>query len=183
MTIVLSGKTALASLVLFLATIFSSQLAVAELPAPPPLLRTTGESFTIKNYSEKILLLNIWASWCGPCRVEMPDLDELQKHFTDEPFSVIGVAADEMKGVENYLKAVPVAYPNYVGDPDQVFGWSQKLGNYGLGVPFTALVDKTGTVRWTKMGGRITIDEVAPLITRLLEEPPIDENSNTEKPK
>ena len=107
----------------------------------------------MEDYSEQILLVNVWASWCGPCRVEMPDLDELQEHFADEPFTVLGVAADNIAGVKDYLKAVPVAYPNYAGDPDQVFGWSQKLGNHHLGVPFTALVDTTGAIRWTKMGG------------------------------
>ena len=131
----------------------------------------------MEDYSEQILLVNVWASWCGPCRVEMPDLDELQEHFADEPFTVLGVAADNIAGVKDYLKAVPVAYPNYAGDPDQVFGWSQKLGNHHLGVPFTALVDTTGAIRWTKMGGGITIDEVAPKIKQLLEELSMDENT------
>ena len=131
----------------------------------------------MEDYSEQILLVNVWASWCGPCRVEMPDLDELQEHFADEPFTVLGVAADNIAGVKDYLEAVPVAYPNYAGDPDQVFGWSQKLGNHHLGVPFTALVDTTGAIRWTKMGGGITIDEVAPKIKQLLEELSMDENT------
>ena len=158
-------------------------LTAAELPSSPELISTSGEAFAMEDYADQILLVNVWASWCGPCRHEMPDLDELQVHFTDEPFTVLGVAADEMEGVKEYLKSIPVSYPNYAGDPDKVFAWSQKLGNYQLGVPFSALIDTTGTIRWTKMGGRITKDEVAPIISELLKELSEDDNTSNREPK
>lgn len=168
-------------LLIFLAA--TASVSVAEIPAPPSLISPAGEALAMDAYSDQILLVNIWASWCGPCRLEMPDLDELQAHFADEQFTVIGVAADEIEGVKEYLKAVPVAYPNYAGDPDQVFAWSEKLGNHQLGVPSTALVDATGSIRWTKMGGRISVDEVAPMINQLLEELSVGDNTTQGEPK
>ena len=173
----------MALLLLFSVVIAASSVAEAEIPTPPSLISTAGEAFALEAYSDQILLVNIWASWCGPCRLEMPDLDELQAHFADEPFTVLGVAADEIEGVKEYLKTVSIAYPNYAGNPDQVFAWSEKLGNHQLGVPFTALIDITGTIRWTKMGGRISVDEVAPIIKQLLEEVSPYDNAIQEKPK
>ena len=168
---------------LFLVLGIHKPASSAAFPAPPVLISPKGERFEMDTYAGQILLVNVWASWCGPCRHEMPDLDELQTHFADEPFTVLGVAADEMEGVKAYLKSIPVAYPNYAGDPDLVFAWSQKLGNYQLGVPYSALVDTTGTIRWTKMGGRITKDEVAPIISELLNELSEDDNTSNREPK
>lgn len=179
-----SSNSAISNFVwLFYGVMVSASVALAEVPAPPSLISTGGEVFAIEDYSGQILLVNVWASWCGPCRVEMPDLDELQEFFSDEPFTVLGVAADNIEGVKAYLTSVPVSYPNYAGNPDQVFGWSQKLGNHHLGVPFTALIDTSGTIRWTKMGGRITIDEVAPMIKQLLEELSAKEDATQVEPE
>lgn len=142
----------------------------AETLKAPALTNTNGQPFAAEAYADQPLLINFWATWCAPCRIEMPDLDELQSHYDTERFTVLGIAADEMSAVTEYLQAVPVNYPIYVGDTDQVFAWSAQLGNRALGIPFSALIDHSGSVRWVKIGGRISVDEMVPLIDRLLEE-------------
>ena len=141
-----------------------------QLPAPPVMTSLAGETFSLASYEDRLVLLNFWATWCAPCRIEMPDLEELQHEFDENKFKVIGLAADEIDGVKEYLQTTPVSYPNYIGDPDEVFAWSERLGNRVVGVPFTALIDTTGTIRWTKMGGRISLEELAPIINQMLNE-------------
>ena len=147
-------------------------IAAAQIPAAPMLKSPAGEAFAFERYADRPLLVNFWATWCLPCRIEMPDLDELQSHFDAEQFTVLGIAADEADAVIDYLDTLPVSYPIYAGDPDQVFAWSEQLGNQVLGLPFSALIDRAGTIRWVKMGGRISVEEMQPLVEELLEENP-----------
>ncbi len=142
----------------------------AQLPYPPALNSPVGDRFALDRYSGRPLLVNFWATWCLPCRIEMPDLDELQSRFDAEQFTVLGIAADEAEAVVDYLETLPVSYPIYAGDPDQVFAWSEHLGNRALGLPFSALIDREGMVRWTKMGGRISVEEMQPLVEELIKE-------------
>jgi len=142
----------------------------SQLPEPPELVNSAGDVFSLETYSDRLVLLNFWATWCAPCRIEMPDLEELQSEYNEAEFKVIGVAADNANAVASFLQTIKVTYPNYTGDPDQIFAWSEKLGNKIVGVPFTAIIDSSGMVRWKKMGGRISVDEVGPLIKQLLNE-------------
>lgn len=149
-----------------------TSIATAQIPDPPALRSPDGVLFDLEKYADRPLLVNFWATWCLPCRIEMPDLDELQSHFDAEQFTVLGIATDEADAVIDYLETLPVSYPIYAGDPDQVFAWSEQLGNRVLGLPFSALIDRTGTVRWVKMGGRISVEEMQPLVEELLKENP-----------
>jgi len=140
------------------------------LPVPPELTNTAGDLFTFSKHTDSVLLINVWATWCAPCRIEMPDLEELQNEFNESDFKVIGIAADEATAVTAFLQTIKVTYPNYVGDPDLIFAWSEKLGNKIVGVPFTVIIDQSGAIRWKKMGGRISVSEVGPMIKQLLTE-------------
>lgn len=140
------------------------------LPTPPVLTSLNGETFAFENYSDQLILINVWATWCAPCRVEMPDLEELQEQYNPEQFQVIGVAADEVGAVAEYLQTIKVTYPNFIGNPEEVFAWSEKLGNRIVGVPYSAIIDSSGAVRWTKTGGRILVEELEPVINDLIKE-------------
>jgi peroxiredoxin len=100
----------------------------------------------------------------------MPDLDRLSAHYSSRRFTVLGVAADEPAEVQAFLTKLTVHYPIAVGDPDQVFAWSARLGNQSEGLPFSILLDKTGNIRWTKVGGRISVTELSTVIDKLLAE-------------
>lgn len=169
----MAGRTrgAFGPLLIFLAAMaMLPEPAAAEIPGAPPLVDVSGTAFTSTDYTDRVVLINFWATWCAPCRKEMPDLDELQSSFNPAQLTVLGIAADDAEAVRLYLEQIPVDYPIYIGDPDPVFAWSEALGNRVLGLPFSALLDHTGTVRWIKAGGRITVEEMTPLINQLLEE-------------
>jgi len=153
-----------------LLTLLAPWPALADLPPAPDLESRSGTPFDLADFDGQTLLINFWAAWCGPCRAEMPDLDELQKRYSAQPFQVIGVAADERDSVEQFLSVVPVDYPIYIGNPDRVFDWSGELGNRAFALPFSVLVDRAGNKRWQKLGGRISVADIAPVIDGLLAE-------------
>jgi len=161
------GKSERCTLIL-LATVLLSCRAAAEMPAAPALADLDGRPFAASDFDDRLLLINFWATWCLPCRIEMPDLDELQQHYDPGQLTVLGIAADEPEAVATYLEAVPVGYPVYIGDPDEVFAWSERLGNYVVGLPFSALLDASGTIRWIKAGGRISVEEARSMVDELL---------------
>ena len=130
-------------------------LAGNDLPAltikphlPPPLAfkGPDGSPLTLANFSGRGLALNLWATWCVPCRVEMPDLDKLQAAAGDKDFEVVAVAVDTARPerVPAFLNAIGVKsltrYTDFSGDMLEKL----RLSGDALGLPTTVLIDKEG---------------------------------------
>lgn len=124
----------------------------------------------LRNSSEwqgKTLLVNYWATWCVPCRKEMPVLMELHDKYADQDFVVIGIAADEPDKIAAFLETTPVSYPILYGESDAVFENSAGYGN-SIGVlPHSAFVDRNGVVRHSKVG-EVTFEQVEALLLDIL---------------
>ena len=93
-------------------------------------------------------MLNIWATWCAPCREEMPELQELHDHYADRGFRVVGVSVDDRGSVdviESFTEELGIGFPIY-HDPS----WEIVDSYFLLGLPGTFLVDSEGMVvrRW-----------------------------------
>ena len=142
-----------------LVVLAAAAVSVASAADHPALTLLEGEAASLDDYAGKSVLLNFWATWCGPCRKEMPELSHLAERLDPGKALVLGVAADEMAGVAAFIDEVPVAYPIAVGDPDQLFMWSAELGNFVQGLPFSVLLDETGEPVWIKMG-ELEFDEL-----------------------
>lgn len=112
-------------------------------PAPAfSLPSMDGGKMTLADYRGKVVLLNFWATWCPPCKEEMPSMQKLYEHFKDRDFVMLTVSIDDhSEDVAPFMKELGLTFP--VGfDPGAVVG-----GEYGLtGVPETFLIDKTGVV-------------------------------------
>ena len=93
-------------------------------------------------------MINFWASWCGPCRQEMPLLDEMYKKYKPMGFTMVGINVETEKAdAENWLEATPVSFP-ILFDPD-----NKVSSIYGVSaMPSTVLVDRQGRVRWQHRG-------------------------------
>ena len=104
---------------------------------------TTGETVESSAYNGKVLLVNFWATWCPPCREELPSLKSLQEKYGDEGFSVLGVSIDKggSKMVSRFVRKTQLNYPVVLGDSSLGKGF----GGF-FGVPASFLVDRSGMV-------------------------------------
>jgi len=112
---------------------------------------TTGRFVSPADFQGKVLLINFWATWCEPCREEMPMLAKLQQDRAASGLQVVGIAMDEMQNVREFLRAVAVDYPILVGGGD-VMQASYDYGNASGMLPYSVLVDRGGTIRWQYAG-------------------------------
>jgi thiol-disulfide isomerase/thioredoxin len=97
------------------------------------------------------VVVNFWASWCGPCVQEMPSLSQLQREYEKKGIQFVGLGVDSDKNVKAFLQKVPVDYPIYVigfGGADL----ARAFGNNAGALPFTVVIDAKGVVRSTKLG-------------------------------
>ncbi|MEO1159923.1 MAG: TlpA disulfide reductase family protein, partial [Pseudomonadota bacterium] len=101
-----------------------------------------GETIDMSNWKGRVALVNLWATWCGPCRAEMPHLAKLQKLYGSDQFEVVALSVD-LKGAEAssaFLKEIKA--DNLALYVDKTTKAMKKLGAYGL--PLTVLVDREG---------------------------------------
>jgi len=112
---------------------------------------TEGKSQSLGQWQHKLLIINFWATWCGPCKEEMPIFAKLQKKYSAKGLQIIGIAADSPLNVANFAKQLPVGYPLF---PDEMgaIEFSKRLGNrLGL-LPHTVIVIPSGKVVYARLG-------------------------------
>jgi thiol-disulfide isomerase/thioredoxin len=103
------------------------------------------------DYAGRPLLINVWASWCGPCLEEMPELDRYARAQGEEGVQVIGLALDTPENIHQFLTRVPVAYPILVDTPGPADA-SVWLGNRKGVLPYSVLVGADGRILKQKVG-------------------------------
>lgn len=124
-----------------------------------------GHSGKLSDYVGKIVVVNFWASWCPPCRKEIPALVQISKEYASRGLVVLGVAMDEggLNGVRRFLQEVDVTYPVVIPDG------SSSLSSV-RGLPTTWLIDKQGRIA-AIYAGAMTEDVFRQGIEQLLGEP------------
>lgn len=115
------------------------------------LQRTPGSLEALKNYQGKTIVVNFWATWCPPCREEMPDLSTLHEQYQDQNVVVLGLAIDALEPVKEFQNETPVSYPLYIAE-DEGMVLSAHLGNKKGVLPYTAIIDTKGHVLHTFYG-------------------------------
>jgi len=114
----------------------------------------------------KVLVINFWATWCPPCRREMPEFIELQTSRGSSGLQFVGIAIDSPDPVKEFAKSIGVNYPILIGDTDAI-ALSESLGNRFSSLPFTIIFDRAGKPVYSKAGeiDRPTLEEqVTPLL-------------------
>lgn len=118
---------------------------------------TAGAPQSLAQFSGRIIVANFWATWCAPCREEMPTFSRLQSRWAGRGVQFVGLAYDDPAKVARFGADLRVNYPLWVGGAE-VTELSRRLGNR-LGVlPFTVVIDRSGSVLDTKVGAYTEID-------------------------
>ncbi|HEY5807444.1 MAG TPA: TlpA disulfide reductase family protein [Povalibacter sp.] len=110
-----------------------------------------GKLTSIRSWPGKSMIVNFWATWCAPCRREIPLLQEIQKTHGAAGVQVVGVAVDFRDDVLKYSKEIGIGYPVLIGEED---GY-QAINSFGLGslgLPFTVFTDNQGRIVLTHLG-------------------------------
>jgi thiol-disulfide isomerase/thioredoxin len=112
---------------------------------------TDGAAASLGRFQGKVMVVNFWATWCAPCREEMPAFERLQAKWAPRGVQFVGLSSEEPAPVRRFARDVHVSYPLWVGG-DEVGILGRRLGNR-LGVlPFTVLLDRQGRVVDRKVG-------------------------------
>jgi len=154
-------------------TVFSTLTATAdEMPSSAPLFAATlndldDKPVALERYKGKPLIVNFWARWCGPCRVEIPELIEIRKAHKGK-LEILGIAIeDKAEAVKDFAKAYEMDYPVFVAGGKGI-PLMQALGNTKGGLPFTLVIDRNGQVVQKRLGvmKKADLDAAAELLLK-----------------
>lgn len=138
------------------AILFSVMLASAVAAAAPvsgaaptfQLQSLSGEQVSLAELKGQVVMINFWATWCAPCRQEMPHLEALYQRYSPLGFTLLGVnVEDDPKGAEAWLAETPVSFPILFDSENRV----TKLYDV-VAMPSTVLVDRAGNMRFVHHG-------------------------------
>ena len=115
-----------------------------------PFRALDGRTRSLGQYQGKTVVLNFWATWCAPCREEMPGFQRLQARWGAKGVQFIGISAEEVHKVGGFAKDLGITYPLWTGG-DSVSEMSRRLGNSKGVLPHTVILDAAGKV----IGGRV----------------------------
>ena len=110
---------------------------------------SNGELRSLSEWQNKIIVINFWATWCAPCREEIPAFVELQQQYRDKGLQFIGIALQEAKEVRGFLEEFNVNYPSLVGG-DEVIQAAKRLGNDIGALPYTVIIDTNSESVFTR---------------------------------
>jgi len=138
----------------------ASELLRASLPdlsgQPQPLARWQG----------KVVLVNFWATWCAPCRKEIPALIRAQEQLGPKGLQIVGIAIDQLDKVRPYAAEMGINYPILIGELDAM-ELARQAGNEMGALPFTVILDRSGTAVRAELG-QLNDEKLAELLQPLL---------------
>jgi thiol-disulfide isomerase/thioredoxin len=114
-----------------------------------------GKARALEQWRGKVLVVNFWATWCAPCREEIPAFIKVQERFAGKGLQVVGIAVDHKDKVVPYAAEMKINYPILIGDLEAI-DLARQAGNRLGGLPYTVLFDRTGKAIHSQLGG---IDE------------------------
>jgi thiol-disulfide isomerase/thioredoxin len=137
-----------------------AQTAVATAAAASSLMTARlpdldGKPRALEQWRGKVLVVNFWATWCAPCREEIPAFIKVQERYAAKGLQVIGIAVDQKDKVDPYAAEMKINYPILIGDLEAI-DLAREAGNRLGGLPYTVLFDRQGKAIHSQLGG---IDE------------------------
>jgi peroxiredoxin len=112
---------------------------------------TAGSQQSIAQWKGKVLVVNFWATWCIPCRDEMPEFVKAQQEFGDRGVQFVGIAIDDVAKVRDFAAELGLNYPALIGGYGAI-ELSKSLGNRVGALPYTMFIDRTGRINRAHLG-------------------------------
>jgi thiol-disulfide isomerase/thioredoxin len=105
----------------------------------------SGRQRHISEWQGKLLIINFWATWCPPCKKEIPEFIDLQNQYSSQGLQFVGIAIEDKAPVDEYLSFIPINYPVLIAGTEGIV-LAHQLGNLFDSVPFTVVVDAAGQI-------------------------------------
>jgi thiol-disulfide isomerase/thioredoxin len=142
-----------------------NELAVLQVMPDFTLPDLDNQPQSIKNWAGRSLIINFWATWCGPCRREMPLLQKLQDERSGGSLQIIGVAVDNLAAVKQFISKSNVTYPILYGEEEGTL-IAESFGDAFIGLPFTVFVTPSGEII-KLMAGELHTDQLYQIVAEL----------------
>jgi thiol-disulfide isomerase/thioredoxin len=126
----------------------------------------TGAELSLEKLRGKVVLLDFWASWCIPCRFDLPEVKKIWKKYGGEQFFLIGINLDSNRPeFDAYMKEEGINWPQYYDG----LGWGNKISQlYGVySIPHTVLIDQDGVIQATGLRGEELSEKIGELLKKL----------------
>jgi thiol-disulfide isomerase/thioredoxin len=169
----LAGVAVLALIAGYLLQPANRTPAPAPLPeaAGPALLQATlpdlaGAPQRLEQWKGKVIVINFWATWCAPCRDEIPALIKAQEQMGARGLQVVGIAIDQLDKVKPYAAEMGINYPILIGELEAI-DLARQAGNELGALPFTVVLDRAGNAVRSELG-RVTERKLDVLVGPLL---------------
>ncbi len=131
-----------------------------------PMATLDARSETLNRFAGKVLVINYWATWCAPCREEIPLFVKLQDEWGGKGLQFVGIAIDQVAKVAQFAKEFNINYPLYVG-AIQTMDLSRAAGNKAGVLPYTLILRRDGSLA-THLTGKVTETRLRDMIAPLL---------------
>jgi thiol-disulfide isomerase/thioredoxin len=127
----------------------------------------TGRQTPIREWQGRVLLCNFWATWCEPCRDEVPLLNAAQQQYLAQGLTIVGIGIDSAEKIRQFSAKYRIVYPSLVANAD-AFVLLRSLGNRSGGLPYSVVLDRKGALVSRKLGAfrREELDQVLAGILR-----------------
>lgn len=110
-----------------------------------------GKPQSLVQWRGKMLVLNFWATWCAPCREEIPDLLATRSEYASKNLEIVGIAIDQAQSVKEYMHDMRIAYPVLIGEGGALT-LARALGNPSGALPYTVVISPEGRVLMRHLG-------------------------------
>ena len=110
-----------------------------------------GQPRRLRDWNGRVAACNFWATWCAPCREEVPLLIALYEKYRRNGLEVVGIGIDQLAKISEFAANFRITYPLLVGDA-RALDLMRRLGNEAGALPYTVLLDRRGAVAYRKLG-------------------------------